>query len=560
MRQFSSSIALPGITMAQSHVAAHHLIQRGLLWLVLLSLTPLLLPATVHHPEAAPRWQEIELVFTAENHYENPYTAIAFHVEFTGPNDLRIRRPGFWDGGRTFRVRFASPVAKGRWRWRSYATPPDAGLHGQAGTITAASYSGDDALVKHGLLRMSPGMRTVTHADGTPFLMVADTPWALPWRATLEDAHVYAKNRQARGFNTALLMTLQPDRDARGPHERATVQGFAVAFDDLKSGHLNHINIPYFQYFDELRNVLLAHGIVPVYQPVFHGFGWKGQNVLGQKMSAEEYARYCRYLVARYGAKPAMWLVGADSHGRNDGVQEGGETIEEWDAYRQPTGLHYSPKASNDAFQDAPWLDFQWCQTGHGGRHRTDRVRAMYTNLPVRAVANGEPTYEGINEPARAAGWWQGHSAWLQYTSGGTMGVVYGAGGLWQWKITPDETGWPDWANSQVSWREALELEGAHYVGHMSRVLRGLDVTDIPMRHDLADGKLCLAKAGKLYIVYLPEPGEVTLAQLNPGMSFRWYDPKTSGQLSAGKVTDPSAPFQAANYPVVLIVAEAEAN
>ena len=511
-------------------------------------------------PAVAEQWREVELVFTADSEPANPYTEVEFHVEFAGPQGARIVRPGFWDGGKTYRVRFASPTAAGQWRWRSQATPPDAGLHGQQGTITAAPYAGEDALVKHGLLRMSPGARTVIHADGTPFLMVADTPWALPWRATVADARVYAQNRQARGFNTALLMSLQPDRGEIGPNERGTVQGFAVAFEDLKEGRINRINIPYFQYFDQLRDLLLAHGIVPVYQPVFHGYGWKGNNVLGQKMSPTEYARYCRYLVARYGAKPAMWLVGADSTGRNPGVQEGGEAIEQWDAYRQPTGLHYSPKASNDAFQDAPWLDFQWCQTGHGGRHRTDRVQAMYTNLPVKAVANGEPTYEGMKQPEQAAGWWQGHSAWLQYTAGGTMGVVYGAGGLWQWKITPDETAWPEWANSQVSWREALELEGAQYVGHFGRILQGLDVTDIPTRPDLADGKLCLAKPGKLYIVYLPEPGDVTLFQLKPGMNFRWYDPKTGGQLSAGTVTDPSVPFQAAKYPAVLIVAEAKAN
>jgi hypothetical protein len=520
----------------------------------------LLRAATPQPTVVAEQWQEIELAFTAESDHANPYTEVEFQVEFEGPQGVRLNRPGFWDGGKTFRVRFASPTAAGQWRWRSSATPADPGLHGKQGTITAAAYTGADALVKHGLLRMSPGMRTVIHADGTPFLMVADTPWALPWRATVDDARVYAQNRQAHGFNTALLMSLQPDRGENGPNARGTVQGFAVAFDDLKEGHINRINISYFQYFDQLRDILLAHGIVPVYQPVFHGFGWKGNNVLGQKMSAAEHARYCRYLVARYGAKPAIWLVGADSTGRNVGVKEGGEIIEQWDAYRQPTGLHYSPKASNDAFQDAAWLDFQWCQTGHGGRHRTDRVRTMYTNLPVKAVANGEPTYEGIKQPDQAAGWWQGHSAWLQYTSGGTMGLVYGAGGLWQWKITPDEPGWPDWANSRVSWREALELEGARYVGYFGKILRGLDVIDIPTRPDLAAGKLCLAKEGELYIVYLPEPGDVSLAHLKSGMNFRWLDPKTGRQLSAGKVTNPTAAFQAAIYPAVLIVTAAEAK
>jgi hypothetical protein len=518
------------------------------------------MPAAAMNPVRAEQWREIELVFTAETNYPNPYTNVAFHLEFEGPNGARLVRPGFWDGGKTFRVRFASTTSEGQWRWHSHATPPDPGLHGKQGTITSAANSGGDAFSRHGLLRMSPGGRTVVHADGSPFLMVADTPWALPWRATVDDARTYAENRKARGFNTALLMSLQPDRGENGPNERAKVQGFAVAFEDLKEGHLNQINIAYFQYFDRLRDVLLAHGIVPVYQPVFHGFGWKGNNVLGWDMAADEYARYCRYLVARYGAKPAMWLVGADSNGVNIGVEEGGETIEQWDAYHQPTGLHYSPKASNDAFQAAPWLDFQWCQTGHGGRHRTDRIRAMYANRPIKAVANGEPTYEGINQPDRAAGWWQGHDAWLQYTSGGTMGVVYGAGGLWQWKITPDESGWPDWANSHVSWREALELEGANYVGNLGRIVQGLDVVDIPTRHDLAGGKLCLAKEGRLYIVYLPDADPVELKQLKVGMHYSWYDPRTGKQLGQGTVTKVDETFEAKTYPAVLIVKEVETD
>jgi len=33
----------------------------------------------------------------------------------------------------------------------------------------------------------------------------------------------------------------------------------------------------------------------------------------------------------------------------------------------------------------------------------------------------------------------------------GTWVLVYGAGGLWNWKLTPDEPGFDDWCNSNVS-------------------------------------------------------------------------------------------------------------
>ena len=69
---------------------------------------------------------------------------------------------------------------------------------------------------------MSEGHRNVVHHSGKSFLVVGDTPWAIPFRATTAQVEVYAKDRQKKGFNTALMMTLQPDMNAEGPNERDT--------------------------------------------------------------------------------------------------------------------------------------------------------------------------------------------------------------------------------------------------------------------------------------------------------------------------------------------------
>lgn len=518
----------------------------------------------------AEQWREIELDFTAQNTYENPYTDVDLWVEFVSSHGDTLIRPGFWYNDNQWKVRFAGPTDSGTWSWQSFASAQDEGLAGQSGTLKAAPYTGDNPLLQKGLLKMSPRKRNVIHHNGESFLMVGDTPWALPWRGTIESVTAYAENRQARGFNTALLMSLQPDRGATGPRSRTESGGFAVAFEDLPDGHINTMNPEYFAYFDSLRNILIDHGIVPVFQPVFHGFGWKGKNVLGWDVDPQEYASYCRYLVARYGAQPAMWLVCGDSDGRNVGVLEGGIEVEKWDAYQQPTGLHYSPFShetpdwwdrdsayvphQNRVHQDKEWLDFQWCQTGHGGEHITFKVKEMYENQPTKATANGEPTYEGIRDPENGSGWWQGHEAWLQLTSGGTMGVVYGAGGLWNWKLFPDEPGWPDWANSNVSWKEAIELSGAVYVGYVSKALAGLDITDIEKHPELAGGELCLAKPGELYIVYLPQGGDVKLSGLSDQMTYRWFDPVAGEFVSDGQTVNEQHLFETEHAPMVLVV------
>ncbi len=526
----------------------------------------------------APQWEEVSITFLASNAYDNPYTDVDLHVEFIHSDGTKLVRPAFWNGENQWQVRFASTLAEGEWKYTSINSDvSDTGLHDQKGRLQCLPFSGNNPLLKKGLLRMSPGRRTVVHANGHPFLLVGDTPWALPFRGTVETVSQYAKDRQEKGFTAALLMSLQPDKGATGPRDRTSFDGFDVAFEDLPDGHINQMNVSYFQYLDQLVNILIDHGIVPVYQPVFHGFGWKGMDLLGWNMEPAEYARYCRYLVARYGAKPAIYLVGGDGNGKNPGVKEGGEEIERWDAYQQPTGIHYNPfddwcpeewiaagntstcYHENKSFQAESWLDFQWCQTGHDGLHLTHKVEKMYDNQPVKAVANGEPTYEAMNNPERAAGWWQGHEAWLQFTSGGTMGHVYGAAGLWQWKLFADEY-WPSWADGKgISWKEALALEGSKYVGFFGQILNGFDITDIEKRPDLSNSELLLANPGKLYICYLPDGGSVTIPGVVQNVSYTWYDPKT-GRRENPLLTLGETFITPDDNPWVLVIGEKKFN
>ena len=253
-------------------------------------------------PLVAQPWREVEIALQAAQPYVNAYTAVEVWADFTHASGPTLRRPAFWDGGSTWKVRFASPLAEGRWTWRSFCSAADSGLAGQSGVIECEpGPAADHRFYRHGFWRMSPGGRNLVHADGRGAVLVGDTAWGLPWRATHAQCEVYARDRGAKGFNAVLLMSVQPDMDARGPRDRSADEGFAVGFEDLASGHINQLNPEYFQYLDGLIDILVAHEIVPVFQPVFFGFGWKGLRVAGPLLPLEEYARYCRYLVARYG-------------------------------------------------------------------------------------------------------------------------------------------------------------------------------------------------------------------------------------------------------------------
>ena len=523
--------------------------------------------------ERVEQWTTYEFALRAEKVYENPYTDVDVWAQFVNDDGDSLRRPAFWDGGAVWKVRFAPPDTGKTWTWTSFASTNDNGLNRKTGSLRSTPYQGQNKILHRGLLKMSPGKRNVVHADNSSFLVVGDTPWSIPFRATTEQVATYAKDRREKGFNTALLITLQPDRYAEGPEARNTVLGFDRAFEDLHEGSINKLKPDYFQTLDSLVNILIDHELVPLYAPFAHGYGWKGETPIGSQLPADQYIRYCKYLVARYGSQPAFWLVNLDGNALAPGVKPGGQIIEEWDAYGQPVGLHYSPfddyLASwakgdstccfhyNRRYQEESWLDFQWAQTGHDGLHLYHKVERMYGNSPIKAVMNGESTYEGMGGGQHGLGWWQGEDAWMQLMHGGTMGVVYGAASLWQWKITADEPGWPEWTNSPHSWFDALDLEGSKYVGFVSKAFEGFDFTDMEKRWDLTDGKKpLLAREGKFYIAFLINGGEIRINGMPEQLPFFWFDPVNGKFVSEGKVTTGGLFVAPDEKPWVLIAGE----
>jgi hypothetical protein len=515
-----------------------------------LTIAPLLLSVGLQaagaDAAAAPQWEPVEISFEIDHPAANPYTSLG-SVEFTHESGRTIRRPLFWDGDDRFCVRFASTERRGAWEWRLTVPEEWPVASERSGRLESVPARGTTPFSRHGFWHVPKGQRQLRHRDGASVVLVADTAWALPWRATPDQVRRYAEDRREKGFNAALLMTIQPDMRAEGPRDRGADGGFAVAFEDLPQGHINEINVGYFQELDHLVDILVEHGIAPVFQPVFHGYGWKGLDTAGNVIPPEEYARFCRYLVARYGAGPAVWLVGGDGIGDAPGLGPGGEAIEAWDDYGQPTGIHYAPHGRTDSFQDADWLDFQWAQTGHNGEHLPEVAMALYHQTPVKAVANGEPTYENMGADGKAAGWWQGDEAWSNLCAGGTMGVVYGAGSLWNWILRPGEPGHQDWTVARGrAWYDALEFEGSRYVGLVGKILNQYPTFGMEPSWRTAPARRGLLVPGKLVVLYLGNGGNVWFPEVAAlPRRYRVYDPRTGEVLVEASLDEDLEGFHA---------------
>ncbi|MHC4488564.1 MAG: DUF5060 domain-containing protein, partial [Planctomycetota bacterium] len=146
------------------------------------------------------QWTRFEDTFQSTNDYDNPVQEVKLRVEFTSPSSKKRTILAFWDGGRTWRVRF-SPDELGKWSYRtSCSDQQNKGLHSKSGSFQCVPYQGSLQFFRHGELRLSKNHRYLEHADGTPFFWLADTVWCGPLFADLDDWHVFLKDRVDKEF------------------------------------------------------------------------------------------------------------------------------------------------------------------------------------------------------------------------------------------------------------------------------------------------------------------------------------------------------------------------
>ena len=123
--------------------------------------------------QGAPQWREVEIDFAGPN-AANPYTDVDAWVIFTHDSGRQLRRPVFWDGGTSYRVRFASTEPDGKWRWTFSSNRPDHHFTPASGTLIATPSGRDHPhrALSRGLVRAHPSGRSFGYADGSPAFFV----------------------------------------------------------------------------------------------------------------------------------------------------------------------------------------------------------------------------------------------------------------------------------------------------------------------------------------------------------------------------------------------------
>jgi len=420
------------------------------------------------------KWMKFEHSFTSEKAYANPlYELLKFEVEFTAPSGRKKTVNGFWDGGKTFKVRFA-PDEVGEWSFESSCSnEEDSGLHGITGTFNCVKNTSDLAIYQKGSLIQPKGTYHLAYNDGTPFLWIACTAWNGALKSTEEEWDTYLQHRVEHDYSVIQFVTTQwrgADQNSRGE----------VAYDYEE--YLT-VNPSFFQHMDAKVDKINEYGLIaaPVLLwalPVAQG---RHLNP-GYSLPLPEAVMLAKYIIARYGGNQVVWMLGGDGKYINEYEQRWQEIGRRVFEDNPPGLVAQHPQGTQwigDNHADADWLDIVGYQSSHSNRQGTvdwinkGPIANRWPHLPARPVINLEPNYEEIfntitAEDVRNASYWSVFATPI-------AGITYGANGIWPWIREGEKILNHEDAKHVSTWRQSIDFPGSLQIGYMGEFLTQFD-------------------------------------------------------------------------------------
>ena len=446
-------------------------------------------------------WEKVEITLTSRKTYENPYRDMTVWVDLKGPG-FNKRCYGFWDGGKTFRIRITA-TAPGIWTWSSGSQPADRGLEGKSGSFTAKAWTDEEIAEnpsRRGMISTSDNGHAFQYADGTPFFLIGDTWWATPtfrfrWRDddTIRNMgpeagfKEFVSYRRKQEYNCVAILAALPnwsndDKPARLIAEDGTiirsgwvqagtksaksmtdeagnraflfpgkVPGYESYFPDVE-----RINPEYFQSLDRKIDYLNSQGFVPFMEVARRDIGQAWKKFYPWP---ESYVRYIQYIWSRYQANNCLYspihfdydkeTIPADdwNNAANRVIEEYGHPPFGTLAGTNPTGSSLQNWGHTDR---ARWLTFH--QIGNLRTHDSfSLLTEIFTTEPAVPAINGEPYYDGMENAeggSDEAALWCRSAMYGSVLSGGLGGHIYGAGGwsggIWSGEVE-EASKYPMW-------------------------------------------------------------------------------------------------------------------
>ena len=505
--------------------------------------------SAVKGAECSP-WDVVEASFKSTRDYTNAFKEVEVNCVFS-QGEKRWIVPAFWAGGKKWTVRFAPP-ATGKYTFRIESSDnSDVGLNGKEQSLRVAAYKGRNPLLQHGFLRVAGDMRHFEHADGTPFLWLADTWWkGLAKRLTWEGFRELTADRRSKGFSVVQIVC--------GPYPD---EGFFKPSWENEGGQpylardLGVVNPNYFDYADRRIKFLVDSGMVPA----IVGAWGRGDCNSMEAFGPASLKRHWRYLVARYGAYPVTWILAGEipdetKWGKGPWV-EVASYLRKIDPYHHPVTCHpNNGKGRRGVKGDEVVFDYDMV----GGSHDAPTAisgesLATLTSArgmePAMPVLCGETCYEGHMQ--QGFGDVQRHIFWMNMLSG-AAGHTYGAAGVWHAGVVGDHGNWGAWGGQPydwTTWKEGMNYPGSTQVGIGKKLLEQYPWARFEPHPEWAPGCFAAGIPRQVRFVYLPRRNIYNwdgpeVKDLEPDVDWHvyYFDPATGRKFDQGTITATARP------------------
>lgn len=499
-------------------------------------------------------WEVFEITLASRADHANPYLEIAegkppmVLARFTGSDGKAFGKvveiPGFWDGGKVWKIRFAPPVS-GTWKYETFSA--DKGLSGKKGIIKVAEWTEQEKNenpLRRGLITVNKSKertgRYFTYSDGTPCLWIGDTWW--DWtnsRIRLESFKKLADTRAEQGFNIGQLFFA-----GNGWGKESSL--LDASFENPKLEQIRKV--------EEMIKYANSKGITVWIH------AWWSREGINKSIGEENILRWWKYVINRLHAYNVIWVIAGEYNMNNYGGfqldfwNRLGKIIKEEDPYDRVLSAHPTPPmwsggadapqwSTAEAVHNEEWIDYNQSQTGHArwcNELTPEIISRAYQMEPPKPVVVTEPWYEFIEGNPTAMDIRFG--AWSAVMSG-SAGHSYGGGHVWRAHLPERPTGVGSWPMDTSFSTNTLFYPGALSVGFMGKYLRKLEWWKLEPHPEFVNenpSRFCLAVPGKEYLFYLRYGGsvKVDLKSSDPAseFSYEWIDLVNSKEVRKGTV------------------------
>lgn len=447
--------------------------------------------STQNQIREARQWTVVELNFQAELDVQDPFDLdtgffVIFNPSQKSESDpMRVR--GFWDGGRTWKIRWSAPMT-GCWSWHVECLPFSRGekvLCNRTGSIRILPplQNETNMLRRHGGFlhasnQSSTGGRSIlTYTDGTPFFYLGDTWWRAPSHyMPLENFTKAANKRREQGYTVVQV------HGGSGFWPRICIGANNCSGVNCTQA-VDSLNITFFQREDPYYEIAEQNGLLLV---VGRLIGDK----LAQVPNADRVLpKLFTYMMARWGAYPVTFLFTQEYNVLYYGwtnitlLLQQGIAARNSDPWKRSLTMHPAVlwKDTRDAWP-YNWYEFVMIQEGHLTSTSGKSLRNVYKAARGMPCVNGEANYEGFlrknvtiknetgylncSEIVNAA--CVRDSAWVTMQSG-FGGFTYGAQGLYAIVQNVSDPGPTAMHGPVLTWEQGLALPGGSQMRYFKK-------------------------------------------------------------------------------------------